>query len=220
MDHFEAVSQMLGINRGQLQYRAAHARGTEDRNTVREVHETPDITAIAANVDYSNRHALAQNIVDVDGDAEDGRDCSGIARTVNAMKAPKLSESGLGNKEKGDREPDGNPDKSKQEGADGQPDIINAKGAEEDEDCDDDGEDIDAKAKAVKKVFMLRHGLEARMMLRGHVREGDWTDEDWPLRKALESMCENDAEWDAGRAAHARMGGSAGGYDNVTRVFG
>lgn len=143
------VSKMLGINAGQLQYRAAHSRGTEDRQTVRVVDETPDLVAISTNLDYAHRKDTARNIVAAGGDADEpyaeDHDCSGIARSVNSMRK-KLDENDKGYVKKGDKNPDGNPDRSEQ---DDDAKSLDAKSTHEDEDGDNDGEDIDAKVKTL-----------------------------------------------------------------------
>ena len=105
--------------------------------------------AIATNLDYSNRGDTARNIVDNGGDADqpyaEDHDCSGIARSVNAMRK-KLDENNVGDKEKGIKNPDGNPYDSDQ---DDDAKSLDTKSAHEDEDGDNDGEDIDAKVKTL-----------------------------------------------------------------------
>lgn len=191
MDYTSEINWQLGLSEG----RATCRRGP-----------TPDITVIARNLDHTNRLNVQQNIVNADGDADEPDDISGIAVAINALSAPKLKESGLNDKTEDDGrgfEPEGNPDKSKQKGTAG------------------DQTSWDAKAKTVKADFEKKHGPEARMHLRAHVRDdGQWSESDAPLRKALQEICENDEAWDARRAAHGRMGGAAGGYSNVTRIYG
>ena len=192
MDHQSEVNWLLGLSEGRATCRRA---------------PTPDITEIASNLDHTNRLDVQQNIVNADGDADEPEDISGVAVAINALSAPKLKESGLNEKGEGDGrrfEPDGNPDKSKQKG-----------------EGDVDAKSLDARVKAVRTDFESKHGSDARAMLRSHVmNDAYWSKDDEPIRKALQEMCEDDKAWDVKMAAHARMGGTAGGYDNTSRCYG
>ena len=95
---------------------------------------------------------------DADEPYAEDHDCSGIARSVNSMRK-KLDENDKGYVKKGDKNPDGNPDRSEQ---DDDAKSLDAKSTHEDEDGDNDGEDIDAKVKTLRAphVRSLRLGLQ------------------------------------------------------------
>lgn len=197
------VSRALGLNPNVQWDKTVNSRESEP--------EVPDIREIAMNLEPTRHGALAQEMVDADADAEHFADPNGISVSVNALAAPKLSESGVGDKEKGRREVDGPPDRTKQQGT-GAPDpksLDSKKPPVEDLEF----ESMDARMRRYQKRIGSRD-----KMRKFAANRSVWTKEEEAERKAMEAFCENDANWTEKSSNFKIYGDTI--PDTTTKVFG